>query len=725
MTSELHPKMRLSLSLYLCLLYTIFERVSTNSNLARRTLSGEKSYNPEINEPTHNDPKSSYSEKTCEKMFNNTLNQLKCCLKKEVDFKNILPSLPFDVFSSLNISTCGHYVHISCYQHYIAALKREASLNPDEITEDSIPIAGMDFDCPVCRQNSNFMLLNYDTVPMKHNFTKELIQVEEIYELIKSSESVYYQRFHPIDKNLDLEILHDRLLEYYSSFLEKGLVNLQPKINRNYYNALSETSQIKFNPADKGELSFEKTRWLYTQKKQFEVTECDLKILLTRIVSSCIEMELNGCTNGLITLGRRHRVVREIPIRSLLCSVAHSWSEVYGSLNLAKDEGDFSANWLRHLLDPLYSKKEIKNHLPAILTEPSQYLIQLAIALFPLNEKVFLNLVGNVFSLAYVQILVIIIGSMPSEDRSFWKMSAASNASSGFSLDITNLMTHVLRRFDRLGLSKICFPDNFSKYHQAVNSNSFRSKEDVENFTKSKSIPFLQTAAVLYQNLYNKPKLAVLDYSNKNIEFDMLVKFMNLSPEKSNEFSVAQCVRWSDGNSPSSARNCINIWLENLTNSLHSNCYPVLESLHLSFIPMKLVKPPEDYTSMYVKYVTYGKNEDDSCKIFICLCCGDTFLQRIVDGKPEGVMARHSVECNFGSIVYLDVLSTDCLVMRGKYISRWGTLYLDGHGESDRDLVRGKPLFLQEDRFSLLEKQWITNSIDDTCTSWVEHKDRF
>ena len=358
-----------------------------NSNLARRTLTGEKLYNPEINEPSHNDPKSSFSEKTCEKIYNNALNQLKSCLKKEVNLSNILPSLPFDVFSSLNISTCGHYVHVSCYQHYIAALKKEASLNPDEILEENIPVAGMDFDCPVCRQSSNLLMINYDTIPMKHNFTsfvkpitKEIIQVEEIYELIKSPDSLFYQKFNP-SENVDLELLHSTLLKYYVSFLEKGLVNLKPKLNRNYLNAFSEKNQIKFNPADKGEISFEKTRWIFTQKKQFEVTECDLKVLLSRIVSGAVEMELNGCTNGLISLGRRHRVIREIPLRSLFQSVAHSWSEIFGSLNLANDEGDFGTTWLKELLDPLFSNCTTPTHLPSILTEPSQYLIHLTIAL--------------------------------------------------------------------------------------------------------------------------------------------------------------------------------------------------------------------------------------------------------------------------------------------------------------------------------------------------------
>ena len=167
---------------------------------------------------------------------------------------------------------------------------------------------------------------------------------------------------------------------YYSSFLEKGLINLKPRLNRNYLKAFSENPQIKFNPADKGEISFEKTRWIFSQKKQFDVTETDLKILLSRMISGAVEMELNGCTNGLISLGRRHRVIREIPLRSLFQSVAHAWSEVFGSLNLAKDEGDFSTGWLKKMLDPLFSNSVDPKRLPSLLTEPSQFLIHLTIA---------------------------------------------------------------------------------------------------------------------------------------------------------------------------------------------------------------------------------------------------------------------------------------------------------------------------------------------------------
>lgn len=52
------------------------------------------------------------------------------------------------------------------------------------------------------------------------------------------------------------------------------------------------------------------------------------------------------------------------------------------------------------------------------------------------------------------------------------------------------------------------------------------------------------------------------------------------------------------------------------------------------------------------------------------------------------------------------------LFRRGKRACVWGSVYLDTFGEEDRDLKRGKPLFLSEQRYSVLEQQWISHSFD-------------
>ena len=43
---------------------------------------------------------------------------------------------------------------------------------------------------------------------------------------------------------------------------------------------------------------------------------------------------------------------------------------------------------------------------------------------------------------------------------------------------------------------------------------------------------------------------------------------------------------------------------------------------------------------------------------------------------------------------------------------------LDEHGEEDRDLRRGKPLFLNQQRYNLLQSTWASHSFDYQSLKW-------
>lgn len=74
--------------------------------------------------------------------------------------------------------------------------------------------------------------------------------------------------------------------------------------------------------------------------------------------------------------------------------------------------------------------------------------------------------------------------------------------------------------------------------------------------------------------------------------------------------------------------------------------------------------------------------------------------------------------------MYLLINSTIVVVIRGPRATLWGSVYLDDHGEEDRDLKRGKPLYLSKERYRLLQHQWLTHSFDRSCQRWIWHQDR-
>lgn len=106
---------------------------------------------------------------------------------------------------------------------------------------------------------------------------------------------------------------------------------------------------------------------------------------------------------------------------------------------------------------------------------------------------------------------------------------------------------------------------------------------------------------------------------------------------------------------------------------------------------------------------------------------------------------QHTITCGGGIGIFLVVTSTYIIVIRGRRACLWGSLYLDDFDEEDRDLKydnqiklesiaapnkfvisfcrRGKPLYLSEDRFNLLESQWLSHRFAHTKHTWVFHRD--
>lgn len=84
---------------------------------------------------------------------------------------------------------------------------------------------------------------------------------------------------------------------------------------------------------------------------------------------------------------------------------------------------------------------------------------------------------------------------------------------------------------------------------------------------------------------------------------------------------------------------------------------------------------------------------------------------------------QHSIDCGGGTAMYLVVTSSYIIVIRGRRACLWGSVYLDSFGEEDRELKRGKPLYLSTSRYQLLEQQWLAHRFDHTNKKWVWHRD--
>ncbi|CAH0715854.1 unnamed protein product, partial [Brenthis ino] len=244
-------------------------------------------------------------------------------------------------------------------------------------------------------------------------------------------------------------------------------------------------------------------------------------------------------------------------------------------------------------------------------------------------------------------------------------------------------------------------------------------------------LPFLRIAALLRRHLYGGALPGVAGAAD---EFPALLRYLELAGAGAGAAHAAL---------PPGAAAAAQAWARQLASAAAGGqlaVHRVIRSLHVSWAAPALLALPRDYDRLFTYYhervcLQCGAVPKEAsvcllCGTLVCLkqpCCRHHQLSIVITVSvthPQVAEAvQHATDCGGGTGIFLVVTSTYIIVIRGRRACLWGSLYLDDYDEEDRDLKRGKPLYLSQDRLELLQAQWLAHRFDHTKRTWVWHRD--
>uniref|UniRef100_A0A8C7RT04 E3 ubiquitin-protein ligase n=1 Tax=Oncorhynchus mykiss TaxID=8022 RepID=A0A8C7RT04_ONCMY len=189
------------------------------------------------------------------------------------------------------------------------------------------------------------------------------------------------------------------------------------------------------------------------------------------------------------------------------------------------------------------------------------------------------------------------------------------------------------------------------------------------------------------------------------------------APQPSNPMYSASCLDWTV-----SAFDLMSQWCSEVTGLADTQTLLVQD---LQWASPHLLHLPDNYNTIF-QY--YHKKACTACKKVpkdpaLCLVCGTFVCLKGLCCKQHGICecVWHSQHCGAATGIFLLINASVIIIIRGHRFCLWGSVYLDAHGEEDRDLRRGKPLFLCVERYRVLEQQWVSHTFDHINKRWGPH----
>ncbi|XVF08093.1 hypothetical protein REPUB_Repub06bG0196400 [Reevesia pubescens] len=131
-------------------------------------------------------------------------------------------------------------------------------------------------------------------------------------------------------------------------------------------------------------------------------------------------------------------------------------------------------------------------------------------------------------------------------------------------------------------------------------------------------------------------------------------------------------------------------------------------------VPFKLMSLPHVYQDLLQRYV---KQCCPDCKAVLeepalCLLCGRLCSPSWKPCCRESGCIAHAMTCGAGIGVFLLIRRTTILLQRCARQAPWSSPYLDAFGEEDIEMHRGKPLYLNEERYAALAYMVASHGLD-------------
>ncbi|KAI4356477.1 hypothetical protein L6164_000499 [Bauhinia variegata] len=252
-------------------------------------------------------------------------------------------------------------------------------------------------------------------------------------------------------------------------------------------------------------------------------------------------------------------------------------------------------------------------------------------------------------------------------------------------------------------------------------SNHLDPNVDIKDAIRKLSFPYLRRCALLWELLFSSIPAPFSDEDNVfdrslNATYETMggsnvsVPELTEVQELENMFKIPSLdMVIKDELSRSSALS----WCHHFYKEFES--HGIQRNLHVTpAVPFELMRLPHVYQDLLRRCI---KQRCPDCKAFLqepalCLLCGKLCCPNWKPCcRPSGCQA-HAKACGAGTAVFLLVKRTTILLQRSARQAPWPSPYLDEFGEEDFDMSRGKPLYLNEERYAALTYMFASHGMD-------------
>ncbi|XP_053327752.1 E3 ubiquitin-protein ligase UBR3 isoform X2 [Spea bombifrons] len=605
-----------------------------------------------------------YQEGTCAAVHDVKLSILQRYFKDS----SCLQSVSIGWEGGVYVQTCGHTLHIDCHKSYMESLKNDQILQGFSVDKG-------EFTCPLCRQFANSVLpcfpSNNGERWQHHSHSSKSLR-----ELIR-----------------EVEELQEQLGTFPVSISSE--TNLSKEMEA-VMKDIKNTTQKKYT-------DYSKT--LGSPDNDF--------LFMYSVARTNLELELvlrgdNLCSGGASPAGKRsclNQLFHVLAMHMRLYSIDSEYNPWKKLTQILQNKSSESNNDDRAEV-PLLFRDVTSLLLIQVLTMPQ-----------PLRKEHFVCIVKVLYTLLYTQAMISLTLKLRAEERASWRESGfhkRSSYTSGKSWEA--LLGFVI---SELSAGKI-YQDEETE-GASVTSFAVWSLQSIEQHLRQFCLPFLRITSLLQHYLFGVD----IPSCQEEDEFAALSSYLGLLPpalQESHHFLSACCLDW-----PVTDFDLLSQWCSEL--ALFSETHPeqvnVLLVHDTKWELPHLLQLPEIYNTIFQYY--HRKCCSVCTKVpkdpALCLVCGTFVCLKGLCCKSQSYCecVSHSQNCGAGTGIFLLINASVIIIIRGHRFCLWGSVYLDAHGEEDRELRRGKPLYICKERYRVLEQQWVSHTFDHINKRWGPH----